>query len=72
MYPPRTGISPLPPDTVAWLYDNEDIENWLVEEGIGYRNRQGNFEYGISPGQIDDTDIPGSPCIDARGPRGKR
>jgi len=41
-----------------WLYDNEDIEGWLAEEGIGYFDRQGNFQYGISPQEIDDADVP--------------
>jgi hypothetical protein len=34
-------------------YDNEDIEGWLVEEGIGYFDESGMFHYGTSPKQYD-------------------
>jgi hypothetical protein len=44
-----------------WLYDNEDIEGWLAEEGIGYFDRQDIFQYGISPDELDDADIPDNP-----------
>lgn len=38
-------------------YDNEDIEGWLVEEGIGYFDESGIFHYGTSPKQ-HDIDLP--------------
>jgi hypothetical protein len=47
-----------PPKPALWLYDNEDIEGWLKEEGIGYFDRQGIFQYGISPEELDETDVP--------------
>jgi hypothetical protein len=56
----RTG-SRQPPRPTLRLYDNEDIEGWLVEEGIGYFDRLGNFQYGISPDELDDADIPDKP-----------
>ena len=30
-------------------YDNEDVEGWLVEEGIGYFDESGIFHYGPTP-----------------------
>jgi hypothetical protein len=27
-------------------YDNEDVEGWLIEEGIGHLDHRGNFQYG--------------------------
>jgi hypothetical protein len=27
-------------------YDNEDVESWLIEEGIGHVDHLGNFQYG--------------------------
>lgn len=46
------------PDVAPVLcYDNEDIEGWLVEEGIGYYDQCGNFQYGTPPpGDFDDSD----------------
>jgi hypothetical protein len=40
------------------LYDNEDIEGWLREEGIGCLDRYGIFQYGIPPEELDNTDVP--------------
>lgn len=38
--------------------DSEDVEGWLVEEGIGFYNGIGNFEYGTDPEPGDiDTDL---------------
>ena len=35
----------LRPVQPVWLYDNEDIEPWLVEEHIGYFDVEGYFHY---------------------------
>jgi len=37
----------------VWCYDNEDIEGWLAEEGIGYFDESGIFHYGPSPKPCD-------------------
>jgi len=31
------------------IWDTEEGENWMVEEGIGHINRYGNFEHGPAP-----------------------
>jgi len=41
-------------------WDTEDVEGWLVDEGIGYFDRYGIFHYGIQPGDDHDYD-PGAP-----------
>ncbi len=33
------------PGIPQYLYENEDIESWLVEEGIGYFDAEGFFHY---------------------------
>ena len=44
----------------VWCYDNEDIEGWLAEEGIGYFDESGVFHYGPSPNDfVDDIPCPG-------------
>lgn len=37
-------------------FDHEDIEGWLVEEGIGFFDRAGVFHYGIDPENLDVED----------------
>jgi hypothetical protein len=39
-----------------WCWDTEDVEGWLVEEGIGHFDSSGIFHYGIDPNDIDDSD----------------
>lgn len=49
--------SQLAPRLPRRCYENEDIEPWLVEEGIGYWDRYGNFQYGSKwddPAEWDD------------------
>lgn len=42
-----------------WCWDTEDVEGWLVEEGIGYFDSSGIFHYGDDPNAMtDDPDIP--------------
>ena len=35
-------------------YDNEDVEGWLIEEGIGYRDERDLFQYGTDPREFQD------------------
>ena len=41
-----TGTQPIQPLS---CFDAEDVEGWLIEEGIGHLDRSGNFQYGPSP-----------------------
>ena len=37
--------------------DNEDVEDWLVEEGIGYYDDREQFQYGVDPKVLEQDDI---------------
>jgi hypothetical protein len=37
--------------------DNEDVEGWLVEEGIGYYDDREQFQYGVDPKVLEQDDI---------------
>jgi hypothetical protein len=37
--------------------DNEDVEGWLVEEGIGYYDDREQFQYGVDPKALEEDDI---------------
>jgi hypothetical protein len=42
--------------------DSDDVEGWLVEEGIGYLDERGQFQYGNDPrefGSLDFDDVSG-------------
>lgn len=55
------GVNSLP----FHCYENEDIEGWLVDEGIGYLDGCGNFQYGTDPAvMICDIDVPDLPESD--------
>jgi hypothetical protein len=54
------------------LMDSDDVEGWLVEEGIGFYNRSGNFEYGMDPEPSENdmdfnTDFESEPADDDGG-----
>lgn len=36
--------------------DSEDVEGWLVEEGIGYYDERKQFQYGSDPKLHEDMD----------------
>ena len=36
--------------------DAEDVEDWLVEEGIGFFDECGQFQYGVAPGEVEYAD----------------
>jgi|ERR1700727_3837417 len=55
--PARSAVEKIPK---IGCWDTEDVEGWLVEEGIGYFDRCGIFHYGIQPGDDYDYD-PGAP-----------
>ncbi len=42
--------------------DSEDVESWLVEEGIGYYDEREQFQYGSDPKVHEDLD-----CVDMSG-----
>ena len=47
---------------VLKCFDDEDVEGWLIEEGIGHRNKYGNLEYGpdLSKESVDIPEFPDS------------
>jgi|NGEPerStandDraft_6_1074524.scaffolds.fasta_scaffold90951_2 hypothetical protein len=48
-------------------WDTEDVEGWLVDEGIGYVDSGGTFHYGPKPMDEDDfanLDIPDGLAVD--------
>jgi hypothetical protein len=36
--------------------DSDDVEGWLVEEGIGYYDEREQFQYGTDPKAFEDSD----------------
>ena len=36
--------------------DSDDVEDWLVEEGIGYYDEREQLQYGIDPKALGDID----------------
>jgi hypothetical protein len=38
-------------------YDNEDVEPWLVEEGIGYYDENDEFQFGADPREAETAAI---------------
>jgi len=53
--PSPSMASPIP----LRFYENEDIEGWLVEEGIGYFDRSGIYHDGPDPElEFIDIDLP--------------
>lgn len=51
--PARSAVEEIPK---IGCWDTEDVEGWLVEEGIGYFDRCGIFHYGVQPGDDYDYD----------------
>jgi len=37
--------------------DTEDVEGWLVEEGIGFFDESGQFQYGVSTEEHEYVDF---------------
>lgn len=37
------------PTVPVFCYESEDVEGWLVEEGIGHYDECRNFQYGVPP-----------------------
>jgi hypothetical protein len=60
----RNMTNEIPNDSTAgsgvpvWCFDTEDVEGWLVEEGIGHFDRSGMFHYGPGPDEENSFDIP--------------
>jgi hypothetical protein len=34
--------------------DSDDVEGWLVEEGIGYYDEREQFQYGSDPKRVEE------------------
>jgi hypothetical protein len=52
----KTVLNDLESSSTIGCWDTEDVEGWLVEEGIGYFDRCGIFHYGVQPGDDYDYD----------------